>query len=342
MLGKLTLAALLAIGMSLVVVAQQGLAQERFFEGKVIRIMVTGAAGGSYDAYARLIARHLSKHIPGNPTVVVENHGGAGGLIAQNYLYSGAKPDGLTLVHTNGAFALQQYIGAEGIQYDAPKFGWIGSAIRVTPICVITKSSGITSMNEWRNSPKPVKFGGMGPGTTISDHARILALALGLPMQLVEGYKGSAPIKLAMESGEVAGACGYAWETQAQDLGGARELINVVVQVAPKPHPEAKHVPLAISFARTDEERRLIGVGIQDMALLGHSWIAPPGTPPERLRLLRRAFQDTTRDPELLNDAKGKFVINPTPGEELASVIDGLAKLPPSLLEKFKGILLPK
>lgn len=343
MLAKLALTAILSVGVGWMLEVQRGFAQDAFFQGKNIRIMVTAAPGGGYDIYVRLVATHFSKHVPGNPVVLVDNVTGGGGLIAVNQLYNVSKPDGLTMVHTNGAMALHQYLGREGIQYDAPKFHWIGSAVRVTSVCLATKSSGVATINDWRKSARSIKLGGMGPGTTISDHARILAFALGLPTQLVEGYKGGSQIKLAIESGEVEGACGYGWETVEQTFGRSMELINVVIQAAPRQHPELSAVPLAVNFARSDEERRLIEVGIHDMDKLGHSWMAPPGTPPDRVRVLRRAFQDTMKDPDFLNDAKkAKLPINPTTGEEIESIVGSLAKLPPALLERFKEMMLPK
>lgn len=341
MVIKPIVAVIITVGVALQV--QTVFAQETFFQGKNIRVLVTAAPGGAYDVYLRLIGRHLPKHIPASPTISVENQGAAGGLIAQNYVYNVAKPDGLTLLYTNGAMALHQYLGREGVKFDAPKFRWLGSAVKVTSVCFVAKASGFGNINDWLHSTRPIKLGGMGPGTTISDHARIVAFALGLPTQLVEGYKGAAQIKLAIESGEVEGACGIGWEGIPASFGRTVELIRVVIQAAPKPHPELPNVPLAATLAKTDEKRRLIEVGIHDLGKLGHSWLAPPGTPLDRVTLLRRAFQETMKDPEFLDDAnKSKLPINPTTGEEIEGIVNGLAKLPPPLLERFKDIMLPK
>ena len=219
----------------LIVEVPGGFAQESYYRGKVIRLIEAYSAGGGYDTYARLIARHLGKHIPGNPTVTVENMTGAGGLIAVNYLYVRAEPDGLTIGNWNGSLSLQQYLGLKGIEFDASRFEWIGSAVRPTPICIIARTSGITTLQEWMKSKKTIKLGGMAPGTSPSDDARILREALGLPIHLVEGYKGGADIKLAVRQGEIDGACGLAWETQKVTWRQELESMNVVVQVVHKP-----------------------------------------------------------------------------------------------------------
>jgi len=332
--------------LSLIIVLSVGvraaLAQELFYKGKTIRIVEAYSAGGGYDAYARLIARHLGKHVPGNPTVIVENMTGAGGLIAVNYLYNRAEPDGLTLGNWNGALSLQQYLGQKGIEFDAPKFEWIGSPIRPSPICILSKSSGITTLKEWLNSKKPVKLGGMAPGTSLSDDARILNTALGLPIQLIEGYKGGADVKLAVNQGELDGACGLAWETQKVTWHQELEFMNVVVQVGRRPHSELPKVPLAGEFAKTDAARQLIKIGIQELSTLGHSYTLPPKTRKDRVATLRKTFEDTMRDAEFLAEAeKAKIIINPSPGGELEEIVSGFRKLSPEILTKLKSILLP-
>jgi tripartite-type tricarboxylate transporter receptor subunit TctC len=316
--------------------------QEPFYKGKLIRIVEAYSAGGGYDAYARLIARHLGKHIPGNPTVLVENMTGAGGLIAVNYLYNRAEADGLTLANWNGALALQQYLGRKGIEFDAQKFEWVGSPIRPSPICVVSKSTGAATVKQWMNSEKPLKLGGMAPGTSLSDDARVLKAALGLPIQLVEGYKGGAGIKLAVSQGEIAGACGLAWETQKATWQEELKTMNIVLQVGRKPHPEIPKVPLASEFAKTDEARQLIKIGIQDLSALGHSYTLPPKVRKERVATLRKAFEATMRDTEFLAEAQqSKLVINATPGEELEEIVSGFAKLTPAVLATLRDILLP-
>ncbi len=187
-----------------VLMAVSGSAQEPFYKGKTIRIIVGLSPGGGFDTYSRTIARHMGKHIPGEPTVVVENMPGAGSLIAANHLYRVAKPDGLTIGNFVGSLLLGKIYDQPGIEFDALKFEYIGMPARTSPVCTLTKASGITSIEKWMAAKSPVKLGGVAAGTELDDIAKLLKATLGLPIQLVSGYKGTANVRLAAESGEVA------------------------------------------------------------------------------------------------------------------------------------------
>ena len=177
---------------------------DNFYKGKTIRLIVAFSAGGGYDAYSRTIGRHLSKYIPGNPAIVVENMTGAGGIIHANFMYQ-AKPDGLIIGNNAGGLILQQIMGAKGIEFDGKKFEFLGAPGSDHHVCTLSKASGVTSMEKWFAAKEPVKFGGVGPGGGASDNARVLQAALGLPIKVIDGYKGTADIRLAAESGELAG-----------------------------------------------------------------------------------------------------------------------------------------
>jgi tripartite-type tricarboxylate transporter receptor subunit TctC len=318
-------------------------AQESFYKGKTLRIVVGTSAGGGFDAYTRMITRHLGKHIPGNPNILVENMPGAGHRIGANHVYKIARPDGLTLGHFQGGLFLAQAMGEEGIQFDALKYEFIGAPVKDNRACAITKASGITSMERWFATKTPVKLGGIGGGAT-EEIPRILRVALGLPIQVVSGYKGTAEIRLAADSGEIAGGC-WTWDSIRATWSGAirsGEAI-VVLQILNKPHPELASVPLAVTFAKSDEARQLIQVGIQDPSDYYRPYVAPPGTPKDRVRILRKAFSDTMKDPELLADAgKSKLDIEPVNAEELERTVAGLFKLSPSLLNRLKEIFATK
>ena len=187
------------------------LTAQDFYKGKTIRLIVATTPGGGFDAYSRMLARHMGKHIPGQPTFAVENMPGAAFLIGTNYLYLQAKPDGLTLGNWIGTLVLHQVMGRKGIEFDARKFEYIGAPVKNHDTCIMTKASGIDSMQKWLSSPTPVKMGATPPGSTPYDNAVVLKEALGLPMQLVSGYKGTAEIRLAIDAGEVTGLCGLAW-----------------------------------------------------------------------------------------------------------------------------------
>ena len=251
-----------------------------FYTGKTIRILVGFPAGGCFDTYSRTIARHISKYIPGNPTVVVDNVTDAGSLVAANSVYKAAKPDGLTIGNSIGNLISQQLFGGQGIEFDARKFEWIGVPVKDNVACALTKASGITSVDAWVSSKTPVKLGGSAPGTTNDDSAKLIRAALGLPIQLMTGYKGTAPIKLAAESGEMDGGC-WAWEPikvmwrQGLDAGD----VNIILQAVPKAVPDLPKVPVAIELAKTEEARKLIQAGIHDMAAITRPYALPPGTP---------------------------------------------------------------
>ena len=187
-------------------------AQEPFYNGKTIRIIVGFSAGGGYDAYARLIARHITRHIPGNPTIVVDNMAGAGSLISANHLYKAAKPDGLTVGHFIGGLFIQQLLEKPGIEFDARKFEYIGVPAHDNYVTAASKTSGVTSLQHWLASKTPLKVGGIAPGTATSDIPRLLMAAIDLPAQVVDGYKGTADVRLAFNSGEVLGVTN-AWES---------------------------------------------------------------------------------------------------------------------------------
>ena len=312
-----------------------------FYAGKTIRIIVGFPAGGGFDTYSRVLGRHIGKYIPGNPSVVVENVTGAGSLIAANTLYKSAKPDGLTIGNFIGNLISQQLFGGSGIEFDARKFEWVGVPVKDHVVCALTKASGINSVDAWFAAKSPVKLGGSAPGTTNDDVAKLIKAALGLPIQLVTGYKGTAPIKLAAESGEIDGGC-WAWESikvmwrQGLDTGQA----SIVLQAVAKAHPDLPKVPVAIELAKTDEAKKLIQAGIHDTAAITRPYALPPGTPKDRVQILRRAFRETLKDKDFLTEAvKSKLDVDPLSGEEVEKIVAGLFKLEPTLVTKMGEIL---
>ncbi|MDP2603381.1 MAG: tripartite tricarboxylate transporter substrate-binding protein [Deltaproteobacteria bacterium] len=319
-------------------------AQEPFFKGKTIHIVVGFSAGGGYDLYARAIARHMGRHIPGNPTIVVENMAGAASMISANHVYKVAKPDGLTIGHFIGGLFLQQVLGRQGIEFDARKFEYLGVPIKDTYCIGLTKASGITSLESWLAAKAPVKIGGTAPGSATDDIPAVLQAALGLPLQVVSGYKGTAEIRLAADSGEVAGFS-TGWESFKSTWRKSLETGDafIAVQAVAKPHPELPKVPLAINYAKTEEAKKLIQVGAHDPGILARPFVLPPGTPKDRVQVLRKAFMDIFNDPEFLVEAKKTNLdIGPLSGEEIAKTVENLFKLEAPVIERLKKILLPK
>ena len=315
-------------------------AQDEFYRGKTVRIVVGFPPGGGYDTYSRAIARHLAKHIPGKPAIIVENMGGAASLIAANHAYRVARPDGLTIVNFQGNQILGQLLGREGVEFDARKFAWIGAPTRDNVVCALTRASGVASVEQWVAMRTPVKLGSTGLGIT-RDSVSVLQAALGLPVQLVRGYKGTAEIRLAAESGEVAGGC-WPWESVKATWRRGLEAgeVAIVLQASAAPLPDLPGVPLALDLARTDEARQLIQAGIIVPSSIARLYALPPATPADRVRTLRAAFLATLRDPEFQVEARQSMLeIDPIQADELERLVAELFKLSPPVAAKLKELL---
>jgi tripartite-type tricarboxylate transporter receptor subunit TctC len=315
-------------------------AQDSFYKGKTIRIVVGSSAGGGYDTYSRTLARHMGKHIPGEPTFVVENMPGAGFLISANYMFKVAKPDGLTMGHFTGGLFLQQLIEKPGIEFDARRFAYVGVPTQDNNVIGISRRSGVKSMEDWLASKTLLKLGGVGAGSATDDVVKVLIATIGLPAQLVTGYKGTAEIRLAFNSGELQGTSS-SWEsfkaTWRQELDSGDLMI--VLQNIAQPHPDLPKAPLAISFAKTDEARKLIRALVHNYGATARPYVLAPGTPKDRIQTLQKAFMDTVKDPEFLADAKkAKLDVNPLSGAELERNIQEVFGLDASLVSKTKEI----
>src|SRR6187200_1920526 len=227
--------------------SDHALAQANFFEGKAIRLVVGFTPGGGYDAYTRTLARHMGKHIPGNPSMIVENMPGAGSMISANYTFKAARPDGLTIGHFIGGLFLQQLLGKPGIEFDSMKFEYVGVPAQDNFIIGVHKSTGITDVEKWLASKQVIKFGGVASGSGSDDIPNVLKATIGLPLQLVSGYKGTADVRLAFNSGEVAGLSN-SWEstksTWRKELDSG-ELV-AILQATIKPHPDLSKLPMAL------------------------------------------------------------------------------------------------
>ena len=275
--------------------------------------------------------------------VVVDNMPGAGSLVMANWLYKVAKPDGLTIGHFDGALILGQAIGRPGIEFDAQKFEYLGAAAKEDVVCSISKASGITTIEQLRAAKTPVKFGALTPGATPNNAPETLKVALGLPIQVVSGYKGTSGIRLGVESGEVAGAC-WSWQSMRVTWRKALEAGEVVpvIQIVAKPFSDLPNVPVAINLATTDEARQLIRAGVQNSGAFARPLAVPPGTPADRVEMLRKALADTLKDPAFVGEAdKANLAIDPATGEELTELVKEVFALNPALLAKLNATLFP-
>jgi len=336
-----TITCLAAILVGLVFSSEIALCATPFYQGKVIRIIVGLSAGGGYDAYARAIARHMPKHIPGNPTIIVENMTGAGSLIAANHIFSVAKPDGLTIGHFVGNLFFNQLMKQQGVEFDAPKFEFVGAATQELAVFAFSKKSGITSVERWATSQRPLKMAGQGPGSAPDNAIRIAKTVLGLPTQLVAGYKGTAEQRLAVEAGEVDGTS-FSWSGMKATWHKSFETGEViaVLQAVPAPLPDLPKVPLAITLAKTEEARQLIEVALHNSGTFSRPFALPPGTPKDRVQMLRAAFRETLQDKEFLAEAeKTKLDIDLVTGEELEKAVASIFRLDPAVVVKLGDIL---
>ena len=312
-----------------------------FYEGKTIHLIVGNPAGGGYDTYARTIARHIHKYIPGNPSIVVENMPAAAGMMAANTLFKVSKPDGLTLGHFLGSLFLRQAFELQGVEFDAPRFEFVGAPVKTYPVCVLTKASGITSLENWISSKTSIKLGGQMPLADPDNVIRVLKASLGLPIQLVSGYKGTPEIRLAAESGEISGAA-WGWESLKVTWRKGLESGDVIpmVQAVPKALPDLPNVPLAINLTKTAEGRFLLG-SLHNTSAFMRPFMMPPGTPKDRVELLRKAFMETLKDREFLAETeKARLGIDLVSGDELEKSVTGIFKTDPANLSKFKDTLL--
>jgi hypothetical protein len=281
--GRVILGLLLGVGLP------KATSAEDFYAGKTIQMVVGLPPGGGIDAYARLLARHMGKHIPGNPNFVVMNMPGAASLKAVNYLANLAKPDGLTIGTFLGHVVWSQVFNRPGVQFDARQLQWLGIPAARTGTCVLGKASGMDNLGTWRATKKPVPLGAVGLGSESSNMARILQQIIGMPIHLVPGYAGSQQLGLAVESGEVSGVC-LQWEAMAVTWKPAldRGVIFPVLQFRRTPHPDLAKVPLAISLAKTDGEVELLTAGVERSNAITTSYALPPNTPADRVAILRK------------------------------------------------------
>jgi len=271
----------------------------------------------------------------------VENMVGAGSLIAANHVYKVAKPDGLTIGHFLGGLFLQQVLGRPGIEFDGRKFGYMGVPAQDSQMLAISKRTGVTNAEQWFASKTIVKFGGVGAGSATDDLTKIAIATINAPIQLVSGYKGTADVRLAFNSGEIDGLTS-AWEsfksTWQKEVAAGE--VRMILQAIPKPHPELPKVKRVIDFAKTDLDRKVIQVGMHNYNPVARPYVLPPGTPKDRMAILRKAFTETMKDPEFIADAKkSRLDLSPLSGEELEKTVLEIYDAEPDVVAKLKDIL---
>ena len=304
-----------------------------FYRGKTVQLLIAYTAGGNYDLNARLLARHIGKHIPGNPTVVPQNYVGAGGLRLSNFLYNVAPKDGSVFGMVGRGTPMEPVLGNTAAQYDARRYVWLGSVSDEVSLCVSWHTSKVKSWDDLLTTP--YVLGGQGPSSDNDMFALMLRNIFGAKIQLVPGYPGGNEINLAMERGEVDGRCGWSWgaikTTRASWL--AKKQINLVLQIALERASDLPaDVTLVMDKARNERERQIMRV-VFSRQQMAWPFAAPPDLPKERADALRAAFDATMKDPEYLADAKQrKLEVNPMGGAAINRLIDDLYATPAEVI----------
>lgn len=307
-----------------------------FYKGKTVSIVVAHEVGTGFDIYARVLAPHLSRHIPGNPGVIVQNMVGASGLTATNWLANVAPKDGTvmaTFVHT---VAFEPIFGNAKAQYDPAKLAWIANLEDSAGTCGVSKASGITAFDELLT--REAIFGATGATGPLGTFAQAVKNLLGAKLKVVYGYKGSAEVKLAMNRGEVQGICGLPISTIKSFWGDEYRAgeFKPIIQLSGKPHPDLKGIPHVDRYAKTDEDRQVFDL-IFGAQAIGRVYASPPGQPPARTKALRDAMMATLKDEKFLADAaRAKIDIDPMTGDQVAALIARYSASSPAVIARAK------
>jgi tripartite-type tricarboxylate transporter receptor subunit TctC len=314
----------------------QASASADFYRGRTVTLIVGYSVGGGYDTYARVLARHLGKHIPGNPQVVVQNMPGAGSLRAANYLFNVAPKDGSTIGMFGRGLAMEPLIGTGATQFDATKFTWLGSGTEEASVFVTWHT---TSVRTWQDMlSKTFSVGGEGPGSDPDVYALLLKNTFGIKLRLITGYPGTAEIALALERGEVDGRASWSWSSlkSLKPDWIATKKVHFPVQLNLAKNPELPDVPLITDFAQNERQRQILRI-ILSRQTMGRPFMAPPGLPGERKAALRYAFDETMKDAEFLAEAKARGQeVNPVSGAEIDKLLGELYRTPADVVAEAK------
>ncbi len=336
-----SIAAVVAVALMMSTAAAQS-AEEFFRARRELNLVVSSAVGGGYDSYSRLIAHHMSKYLPGNPTIVVQNMLGGGGIRAANYIYNVAPRDGtvFALIDRGMPTAPLLYADKSQARFDAVRFSWIGSIMRETGMGVISARSRVVSIEDARTHP--MFFGATGPETDPAMYSRLVNDLIGTRIKVINGYKGQPEEFQAIERGELDGLFMSGWSgpgrAYVRDRIGRGEL-RLLVQMAPSRDPEHLDTPAIMDLVSAPADRRIVEL-VLDRVALGRPVVAPPELPADRIRLLRAAFRQAVEDAELRADAQTqRLAIDPIYGEEAQVIIRRLYGTPPDIIERMRKIV---
>jgi tripartite-type tricarboxylate transporter receptor subunit TctC len=325
-------------------VPQQSLGQSPadFYKGKSIELIISTGVGGGLDRNARIVARHLSNHIPGKPTIVAKNMPGAGHLRAANFLYTQAAKDGTVIGTIIPGFLMSQVLEGTGAKFDASKFNWLGSTSSSTQTVYVWKTSKVTSIDEAKKHE--TLMGATGAGSYAALYPTVMNNVLGTKFKIIAGYKSGAEVNLAMERGEVEGRAGNNLNSLKAENGEWLKdgSIRLITQIGLTRDPELGNVPLLLDLAKTDEDREVLRFFSSDI-VLGRPFLAPPGVPPALVAVLRKAFSDMMADPQFRKEsADADLDVNPVDGAAVQKVVEDIVHTPAPIVAKAKQAINPK
>ncbi|MDB5595160.1 MAG: tripartite tricarboxylate transporter family receptor [Hyphomicrobiales bacterium] len=312
---------------------------EPFYKGKTINIVVGFGPGGGYDLYARLLARFLGNYIPGNPNVIVQNLTGAGGVRAANQVYASAPKDGTYIAGVNQGTAMFQMLGGKGAQYDPAKFQWLGSMAHSNNTVYMWRASGIVSIDDARK--REVSLAGSGVISDANIYPAVLNALLDTKFKIINGYTGTNDSNLALERGEVEGRGGGAYSSLVSTKPDwlRDNKLAIICQIGFEKEPDLPDVPLLLDLVKGEEARQIATVVTLPTAIGYNHWVAPE-VPADRVEILRKAYEQALKDPELIAEAaKQSLEIRPKTGEELAAMVKKASAIPQPILDKTAKIL---
>jgi tripartite-type tricarboxylate transporter receptor subunit TctC len=314
---------------------------ERFYSGRKLSVVIGHEVGSGFDLYGRALARHLGRFIPGNPTLVPENMIGVAGFAAANWLYNVAARDGSVIAIFAHTAPFEPLLGKGTGRFDASRFTWIGNMDAVVGLCGVWDHAGVTSFDEVFKKEILVGAGGAGTGGPLTQFPTALRRLLGAKIKLIQGYKGSAEIRLALARGELQGICGLPLSTVKtewkDDYNAGR--FKLILQLGRDRSPALPNVPHVYDFTKSDEDRQVFDL-IFGLQAIGRPFAAPPEVPAERVRALRTAFMAMTRDPAFLAEAERvQLDVSPSTGEEVQAFVARMYASPPAVIERAKEAL---
>ena len=318
---------------------EASVADYNFYQGKTISIVVGYGNGGGYDNAARLIGRHLGRHIPGNPNVIVQNMEGAGSLRAANHVYGAAPQDGTVIAAVNQSLPIFDLVGVKGVRFETAKLNWLGSLQASNSVLVTWKAAGVASLADAMQ--REVPLGGSGETSDSNVHAVAVNKLAGTRFKVINGYKGAREIHIAIERGEVAGRAGITWSSiVAYDKAWiADRKINVLVQLGDKPEADLRDVPMLQDVVRSDEDRQIVTMLTLPVVLGFSHWVGP-GVPKERLAILRAAYDATMKDPKFIEEAtKASILLSPKSAAQVEVLIRAAISTPKPVLAKVGELL---